>query len=152
MKASLATDLAAAFPDATHRPDESELPGVLGEAFPPVGEVLNRLHAHHPDVTSAWQYSGQVGWYQVQLLKKRRLLYLVPKRGNFRLAIILGGKAVATLKAGPLASRVTRLLKNTRHYPEGTMFEFDRTSLDPDLLTDFLEAKLNPTPSPAMPA
>ena len=149
MKATPRLDPSAAFPDAQHRPDDRELPGALGDSFAPFGEVLERLHARHPEVTSAWQYSAQVGWYQVQLQKKRRLLYLVPKRGNFRLVVILGRKAVEALKTGPFAARVSRLLKTTRHYTEGTMFEFDRTSLDPDLLTDFLEAKLNPAPRPA---
>lgn len=152
MKAIPRLDPSAAFPDAQHRPDDRDLPGALGDSFAPVGELITRLHARHPDVTSAWQYSTQVGWYQVQLLKKRRLLYLVPKRGDFRLMMILGRKAVEALKAGPFGARVARLLKTTRHYPEGTMFAFDRTSLDPDLLTAFLAAKLAPAPKPTVPA
>lgn len=152
MKATPRLDPSAAFPDAQHRPDDRELPGALGDSFAPFGELIGRLHARHPEVTSAWQYSARAGWYQVLLLKKRRLLYLVPKRGDFRLMMILGRKAVETLKTGPFGAHVTRLLKTTRHYPEGTMFAFDRTSLDPDLLTDFLEAKLDPAPKPAVPA
>lgn len=148
MKATPRLDPSAAFPDAQRRPDDRELPDALGDSFAPFGEVVSRLHARHPEVTSAWQYSAQLGWYQVQLLKKRRLLYLVPKRGDFRLMMILGRKAVEALKSGPFAARVTQLLESTRHYPEGTMFAFDRTSLDPDLLTDFLEAKLDPKPRP----
>ena len=152
MKATPRLDPSAAFPDAQHRPNDRELPGALGDSFAPFGELIGRLHARHPEVTSAWQYSAQAGWYQVHLLKKRRLLYLVPKRGDFRLMMILGRKAVETLKTGPFGARVNRLLKTTRHYPEGTMFAFDRTSLDPDLLTDFLEAKLDPAPRPSVPA
>lgn len=144
MKASPEMDPAAAFPDARHRPGDRDLPGALGDAFAPYGELVSCLHDRHPEITTAWQYSARVGWYQVQLLKKRRLLYLVPKHGDFRLAIILGGKALTALNAEPFAAQVNRLRRNARHYTEGTLFNFDRTSLDPAHLAAFLEAKLSP--------
>ena len=139
-------DPLAAFPDPAQPPDDSSLESALGSAWPAIGGIIRHLHATHPAVTSAWQFSKQSGWYQLQILKKRRLLYLVPKRGNFRLMMILGRKAVARLQAGPFASHVNRLLKAAKHYPEGTAFTFDRTSTDPDLLAAFLEAKLSPGP------
>lgn len=144
MKPSPEIDPAAAFPDSGHMPGESDLKHALGTAWPPIDEILARLHAAHPDVTSAWQFSRQSGWYQVQLLKKRRLLYHIPKRGDFRLMMILGRKAIARLQAGPFAARVTRLLKTAMRYPEGIAFTFDHASTDPDLLTAFLEAKISP--------
>ena len=147
MKPPPVIDPAAAFPDSMHVPGEAELEQVLGSAWPPLEQVLVRLQADHPDVTTAWQFSPRAGWYQVRLLKKRRLLYVVPKQGDFRVSIILGGKAVARLQAGPFTSRVSRLLKTAKRYPEGTMFEFDRTSLVPGLLTAFLEAKISPEPA-----
>lgn len=147
MKSSPALDPAAAFPDSMHVPGEGELQQALGSAWPPLEQVLRRLQAAHPEITTAWQFSPRAGWYQVRLLKKRRLLYLVPKQGDFRLSIILGGKAVTRLQTGPFTSRVAKLLKTAKHYPEGTMFDFDRTSLGPDLLTAFLEAKISPEPA-----
>lgn len=146
MKPSPEIDPAAAFPDSGHVPGESDLKHALGSAWSPLGQILERLHVAHPDVTCAWQFSRQSGWYQVQLLKKRRLLYLIPKRGDFRLMMILGGKALSRLQAGPFTSRVTRLLETAIRYPEGTAFTFDHASADPDLLTAFLEAKISPDP------
>lgn len=145
MKTSAPMDPLAAFPDPARPPDDSALEGALGPAWPAIGGIIRHLHATHPAVTSAWQFSKQSGWYQLQILKKRRLLYLVPKRGGFRLMMILGRKAVASLQGGPFARRMTALLKTARHYPEGIAFEFGPDSTDSDLLVGLLEAKISPS-------
>ena len=142
MKTEPAMDPAAAFPDPAQPPVEADLPAVLGPTAAPVGRTVAHLRATEPRVTSAWQFSPRAGWYQVYQLKKRRLLYFVPKRGDFRVSMILGRKAVEQLKQGPRARRMAVLLKSAKHYPEGIAFSFDRKSLDPDLLTAFLAAKL----------
>lgn len=139
-------DPTAAFPDSSQPPGESDLAAALGESFAPVDEIVSQLHASHPEVTAAWQFSRQVGWYQVHLLQKRRLLYLVPKRGAFRLAMILGRKALAALLSGPHAGQVNELLRKARHYPEGTAFSFEPEALDPTLVLALLEAKISPEP------
>lgn len=148
MKSTPEIDPAAAFPDPMHLPGEPELAAALGPAFPPVRQVFDTLRAGHPTVSAAWQYSPRCGWYEVQILGKRRLLYLVPRRRDFRLAMILGRKVVARLQAGRHGARVTRLLKTARHYPEGIAFEFDRSSLDPGFVVDLIEAKLAPGDPP----
>ena len=132
----------AAFPDKSSPPDDRLLKTALGASFPPVAEILAHLQRALPSATAAWQYSQQAGWYRVALLKKRRLFYLVPTRGNFRLMLILGGKAIAALDAGPRAAEVAALLKTAKRYPEGTAFSFDRTSCDPSLIAALLAAKL----------
>lgn len=147
MKTQPEIDPLAAFPDPMHLPGESELVATLGAAYRPLRSCLSRLHATHPEVTAAWAYSSRVGWYQIQRLGKRRLLYLVPKRRDFRLSVVLGGKALAGLQAGPARRRIARVLKSARRYPEGTLVNFDRRTADADLLTLFLEAKIRPAPA-----
>jgi len=132
----------AAFPDPAHAPLDIELPPVLGRAVIPLALTIDNLRAIESNVTSAWQFSPRSGWYKIYLLKKRRLLYLVPRRSDFRLSLILGRKAVAELRQGPFARQTERLLKTAKHYPEGIAFVFDRKTLDPDLLGAFLAAKL----------
>lgn len=132
----------AAFPDESNPPDDRALQSALGPAFPPIAEILARTHTALPPAAAAWQYSKQAGWYRVAVLKKRRLFYLVPKRGDFRLSLILGRKAIAALETGPHAREVARLLKTAKRYPEGTAFSFDRTSCDPALVAALLDAKL----------
>lgn len=142
MKTPVPMDPAAAFPDAKVRPAPADLHAALGAAAIPLEAVIAALCAAHPEVTTAWQYSPQSGWYQLLLRRKRRLLYLVPQRSGFRAMMILGGKALADLKAGPHARKMPALLKNARRYPEGTAFTFTRATLDPGLLTAILAAKL----------
>jgi len=60
----------------------------LGAAFSPIGEIIVSLRSSCPNASAAWQYSTQSGWYRVALLKKRRLFYLAPKQGDFRLSLI----------------------------------------------------------------
>jgi len=144
MKLKPEMDSAAAFPDATHEPSEADLKAALGPG--PVGNLLAQelalFRSSQPSITTSWQFSPRSGWYQLHLRKKRRLLYLMPKRGDFRLMMLLGGKAIESLKQGPYARQTTRLLKTAKRYPEGTAFSFDRSTLDPDLLSVFLAAKI----------
>ncbi|HWA28933.1 MAG TPA: DUF3788 family protein [Lacunisphaera sp.] len=146
MKLKPEIDPAAAFPDSLHMPAEQELAAAVGPAYSPAHETILQLHAAHPTVTTAWQFSPRCGWYQVHLLGKRRLLYLVPKRGAFRLAMIVGRKAVARLQGGPYGRRIAKLLKSAKHYPEGIAFDFDHHSTDPGLIAALIEAKVQPNP------
>jgi hypothetical protein len=142
MKTKPEMDPAAAFPDAKRQPRDAELKAALGRAAAPVEKILASLRAAQPAVTAEWKFSARSGWHQIHLLKKRRLFYFVPKRGDFRLSLILGGKAVALLQRGPFARQTTELLTTAKRYPEGTAFSFDRRMLDPDLLAAFFAAKI----------
>ncbi|MDI1248766.1 MAG: DUF3788 family protein [Lacunisphaera sp.] len=132
----------AAFPDPAQPPSDTDLPAMLGRATVPVALTVDNLRAIEPRVTSVWQFSPRSGWYKVYLLKKRRLLYLVPRQDDFRLSMILGRKAVEQLKKGPYARQTKRVLKTAKSYPEGIAFTFDRKAFDLDLLGAFLAAKI----------
>lgn len=142
MKTRASLDPAAAFPDPKQKPTDVDLKAVLGAAFAPLDRVLADLQDACPRATSDWQYSNQAGWYRVALLKKRRLFYLVPQRGAFRLSLLLGAKAIASLQEGPHAAATAKLLKTAKRYPEGTAFSFDPPSCDPALIGALLAAKL----------
>jgi hypothetical protein len=132
----------AAFPDEKRQPAESDLPGVLGRAFISLAKVLEYLRSAHSDVAPEWKYSPRSGWHLIYNRKKRRIFYLIPTRGDFRLSLILGDKAIAALQAGPYAKQMPALLKEAKRYPEGTAFNFTSTSLDVALALAFLEAKI----------
>jgi hypothetical protein len=132
----------AAFPDEKRQPTESDLPGALGRAFSPLAKVLERLRAAHPDVAPEWKYSPRSGWHLIYNRKKRRIFYLIPTCGDFRLSLILGDKAIAALQAGPCAKKMTALLKEAKRYPEGTAFSFNGQTLVVDVTVALLEAKI----------
>ena len=142
MKESPILNPDAAFPDKAHQPAESDLPGALGDSFGPLSKILERLRGTHPDIAPEWKCSPRAGWHLIYSRKKRRLFYLVPVRGNFRLSLILGDKAIAGLQAGPCAKQVPALLNEAKRYPEGTAFSFNGQTLNVDLVVAFLEAKI----------
>lgn len=137
-----APDPTAAFPDADATPNDRDLAKTLGTAFAPLEKVFAWVAKTHPEATVNWQYSGQAGWYRMAVLKKRRLFYLVPKQGNFRLSLILGGKAIESLKSGKRSAQIATLLKTAKKYPEGTALDFDSASCDAALIADLITAKL----------
>jgi Protein of unknown function (DUF3788) len=142
MKKSPILDPAAAFPDEKRPPAETDLPGALGRAFAPLAQVLERLRSAHPDVVPEWKYSPRSGWHLIYSRKQRRLCYLIPTRGDFRLSLLLGDKAIAALQAGPCAKQMPARLQAAKRYPEGTAFSFTGATLDVELAAAFLEAKL----------
>jgi hypothetical protein len=89
-----------------------------------------------------WEYSPRSGWHLIYNRKKRWIFYLIPTRGGFRLSLILGGKAVAALQAGPWAKTMLPLLKEAKRYPEGTAFSLTGQTLDIELAVALLEVKI----------
>ena len=85
-------DPAAAFPDAQRHPTEAELLEAIGQAAKPFAVVLGHLFIEEPEATTAWQFSDRSGWYLLVLHKKRRLAYVMPKRRDVQLMMILGRK------------------------------------------------------------
>ena len=143
MKTPPVLDPNAAFPDEKRPPAESDLPGALGRALAPLAKVLERLRSAHPDVAPEWKYSPRAGWHLIYNRKKRRLFYLILTRGDFRLSLLLGDKAIAALQAGPCAKKMPALLKAAKRYPEGTAFSFTGATLDVEVTVALLEAKLD---------
>lgn len=132
-----------AFPDPRTTPTAAELDKKIGPAAAKlIARTFAALTKAHPQLILEWKFSEEVGWHEIPMLKRRRVLYLVPKRGDFRFSVIIGGKAVDDLRAGPHGQAIARLLETAPRYPEGTVFSFDRHTLQPDLALAVIEAKL----------
>lgn len=142
MKTKAQMDPAAAFPDAAHPPDEADLTAALGRTAGPIEAFLADLRLAQPATTTEWKFSERSGWHRIHFLKKRRLFYFLPRRDDFRLSLILGGKAVALLQAGPFRPQVDALLLTAPRYPEGTAFTFDAQTFAPDLVGAMVAARI----------
>lgn len=140
MKKTVTMDAAAAFPDSGHEPNETELKIALGKSFDIVAQIEAAVREKALGAEWIWQYSERSGWYRLLVWKKRRLFYLMPKAGAFRLSLIIGDKAIARLKRGEFAADLERLLPSAKRYPEGTAFSFDET-VNPALVAAFVLAK-----------
>jgi hypothetical protein len=123
-------------------PSDDDLKNALGRLSPVLNEALSAVQAVYPGAVCDWKYSPRAGWYQICSLKGRRLFYIVPKRGGFRISMVLGGRAVAFLQQSAYSVRVTGLLRSAKRYPEGTAFVFTADRFDGDLFLAFVEAKV----------
>lgn len=132
-----------AFADPKLPPQPDDVRAVIGDAaYGEVAKLNAWIDATHHNVVREWKFSQQCGWYEIPMLKARRLFYFIPKSGDFRLNLILGEKALAAALDGPHRRQIEALLKTAKRYPEGIVFEFNRRSLQADLLEAMLRAKL----------
>jgi hypothetical protein len=123
-------------------PSEDDLKNALGCLCPVLNEALSAVQAVHPRAVCDWKFSPRAGWYQICSLERRRLFYIVPKRGAFRISMILGARAVTSLQLSLHSAQVTSMLRSAKRYPEGTAFVFTAEHFDAELFLAFVEAKV----------
>ena len=80
-----------AFIGRTKPPTDEELSTELGAARALWDELITELALPIQEWNS---YSPKAGWSLKLKLKKRTILYLAPCHGKFRVAFVLGAKAV----------------------------------------------------------
>jgi hypothetical protein len=70
---------------------------------------------------SEWNSSGaKYGWALRLKVKKRNIVYLAPCEGCFRVAFVLGEKAVAAARKSDLAKSTLKIIDEAPRYAEGT--------------------------------
>ena len=112
---------ANAFIGKTKKPTEEELAAALG----PVKAVWDLFIAglaeeNGVDVREWSSYSLKAGWSLRLKRKKRTIVWLAPCQGCFRVAFILGDKAMKAARECEFPQRIVRILEEAPKYPEGT--------------------------------
>jgi len=110
-----------AFVGHAEKPTSEELSAALG----PTSGIWNRLveamaEKYGVNIQEWTSYSPKYGWSLRLKLKKRNILYMVPCKGCFRVAFILGDKALKAVKQIKLPQPVIAAIENATRYPEGT--------------------------------
>jgi len=114
-------------------PADDELTTALGPCRSLWDRILADLGSEFHLSEVEWNsYSPKAGWSVRIKQKKRNILYLIPCKGSFRVAFILGGKAVQASREEKTPARVKKLIDTGIQYPEGLGIRFDVTS-DRDL-------------------
>jgi len=110
-------------------PADDELSAALGSLRPIWDQLLSALKTQFGLSECEWtSYSPKAGW-SIRVKKgKRNILYLTPCKGCFRVAFILGGKAVEAARGTKMPIRVLKLIDQGTRYPEGLGIRFDVTS------------------------
>lgn len=109
-----------AFIGRTAVPADEDLSDALGSTRPLWDQVLSVLASQFGLSEWEWNsYSPKYGW-SVRVKKgKRNILYLSPCRSCFRVAFVLGGKAVKAARETKVPARVMKLIDSGKQYPEG---------------------------------
>jgi hypothetical protein len=106
-----------AFIGKTVSPTDDELSAQLGA----VRALWNELLAELALPIQEWHsYSPKAGWSLKLKLGKRTILYLAPCHGSFRVAFVLGAKAVEAARQSNLPKAVLKIIDEAPRYAEGT--------------------------------
>jgi hypothetical protein len=118
-----------AFIGKTTIPSAVELSTALGPTTPLWHQLVDTLAKEQAGIEQEWHsLKPKYGWTLLLKLKKRRIVYLGPCEGFFRVSLILGDKAVAVARASSLPKPILKLIDEAPHYAEGTGLRFVVTS------------------------
>ena len=102
-------------------PSRDDLSVALGSSQTLWDGLLEMLAREFGLAQGEWNsYSPKAGWsYRVQQ-KKRNIVYFGPCAGSFRVALVLGDKALNFARENGLPKRVDDMIAAEKKYPEGT--------------------------------
>jgi hypothetical protein len=113
-------DTPNAFIGKTAPPTQNEIDTALG-ATADVWNQLLHWFAEQGVADQEWKSSSpKYGWSLRLKLKKRTIVYLAPCEGCFRVAFVLGDRAVAAARQSDLSKTTLKLLDEAPRYAEGT--------------------------------
>ncbi|MGA2570841.1 MAG: DUF3788 domain-containing protein [Terracidiphilus sp.] len=137
-------DIQNAFVGSKTPPTEKEVAEALRETGSLWKELIDWL-AGQSIVAKEWKSpSPKFGWGLRPALKKRTILYLGPCEGCFRVAFVLGDRAVAAARSSDLPKSVLKQIAAARRYAEGTGIRlFVRKPADLAPIRKLVEIKLS---------
>ena len=110
-----------AFIGKTAKPSADELDSALGSSAIVWDQLIDWLEKEHGVNIQEWNsYSIKSGWSLRLKLKKRTIVWLAPCQGCFRVAFILGDRAIEATKQIDLPAEVAAAIAQAPKYPEGT--------------------------------
>jgi hypothetical protein len=109
-----------AFIGKTTRPTEAEVEAALGATVALWKQLVGWMAEQGAAIQEWNSYSPKAGWALRLKHKKRNIVYLGPCDGCFRVAFVLGDKAVAAARKSDLAKSTLKILDEAPRYPEGT--------------------------------
>lgn len=129
-----------AFIGSAQPPTDDELSVQLGAARALWDELLAQLAL---PVQEWHSYSKKAGWSLKLKLGDRTIVYLAPCHGSFRVAFVLGAKAVEAARQSKLPKSVIKLIDEAPRYAEGTGVRLEiKTRKDLAAVKKLAEVKL----------
>ena len=110
-----------AFINKPKQPTNAELAAALGPAKAAWDQLLADLAQEYGANVREWNsYSLKAGWSLRVKRKARTIVWLAPCPGAFRVAFILGDKAVLAAQEAKLPKRILKIISEAPKYTEGT--------------------------------
>jgi Protein of unknown function (DUF3788) len=110
-----------AFVGKSQRPNNDELAAALGPTKALWDELASDLvRANQIDVQEWNSYSPKAGWSLRLKHGGRTIVYLIPLRGSFQAALVLGDKAVNAARQRALPAQARKIIAEAPRYAEGT--------------------------------
>ena len=101
-------------------PTSKDVVSKLGASAPAWRELVQWLKQQGLACNEWHSVSPKYGWALLSVLKARRIAYLGPCDGCFRVSFVLGDKAVAAARASDLPKAILKEIAGSRRYAEGT--------------------------------
>jgi hypothetical protein len=109
-----------AFIGRTKAPTEAEVDAAVGSTAALWKELVEWMAEQGAAIQEWNSYSPKAGWALKLKQKKRTIVYLGPCDGCFRVAFVLGDKAVAAARKSDLAKSTLKIIDEAPRYAEGT--------------------------------
>ena len=110
-----------AFIGKSRKPTDADLTVALGPSKKLWDELVSPLADDIGADVQEWSsYSPKAGWSLRVKHKKRTIVWLAPCSGCFRVAFVLGDKAMKAARQSKLPKQVLKVLDEAPRYPEGT--------------------------------
>lgn len=108
------------FMDKTSMPTDEALKQALGSKFELWMTIREEVFLKYPDGKEEWNFPGKnYGWSFRIKDKKRAIIYFLPRKEEFRVAFVFGGKAFEAIKKSEVSPKIVSELESAKVYAEG---------------------------------
>ena len=108
------------FMDKASTPSGEDLKQALGEKYELWMEIREHVLKKYPDGKEEWNFPGKnYGWSFRIKDKRRAIIYLLPRKEEFRAAFVFGGKAFEAIKKSDVSAKIVSELESAKVYAEG---------------------------------
>jgi len=114
------------FLDLTKKTTTNDLEIPLHKTFTLWMEIRDFLFEKYPNAFEEWHIAvKKYGWGFRIKDKKRAIIYLSPREGFFRVAMVFGQKATDKILAAEISENIKTELINSKIYVEGRVVRLD---------------------------
>lgn len=114
------------FTELSKSPETNDLVIPLGNTFPVWMEIRDFVFGKYPAAVEEWHISvKKFGWgFRIKDMK-RAIIYLLPRQGFFRVAMVFGQKATDQIINSDISENIKVELLNSKVYMEGRVIHID---------------------------